>query len=291
MSQEFDTTLKKLFEQFAPDWFGWLAPTLGLPAGTAVMSVDAHLPALRLEADKVFKLLAPGDGLVHIEPQANWDGTLPRRLHKYSSLLDERDEGPVYSVALLLRRDANARSITGRYQRAYPSGRVYDTFGYWVVRAWELSADDILEGGIGTLPLALLADDAEPRLGEVVDQVGERLAVAGADDITRRLVLTSGFLLSGLRYDEETIHHAFARAHGMKDSTTYQAILREGRQEGRQEGVVATRQEALLDILRDRFGAVPEAVEARVLATTDAAALKAAIPAALHVASPDDLTL
>ena len=81
----------------------------------------------------------------------------------------------------------------------------------------------------------------------------------------------------------------------MKDSTTYQAILREGRQvgrqEGRQEGVVATRQEDLLDILRDRFGAVPEAVEARVLAATDPAALKVAIRAALHVASPDDLTL
>ena len=69
----------------------------------------------------------------------------------------------------------------------------------------------------------------------------------------------------------------------MKESSTYQMILREGRAEARQED--------LLDILRDRFGTVPPDVENRILAATDAVALKAAIRAALHVASPDELPL
>lgn len=151
-----------------------------------------------------------------------------------------------------------------------------------MVRVWELSADDLLAGGIGALPLALLTDDAEPRLDQVADRIDDRLR-AETDDATRQLVLASGFILGGLRYDNERLQQAFTRARGMKESSTYQMILREGRAEARQED--------LLDILRDRFGTVPPDVENRILAATDAVALKTAIRAALHVASPDELPL
>lgn len=283
MSTPFDDTLKQLLDRFAADWLTWLAPRLELPDGIRARPVDVNLPTVQVSADKAFALEPPGTGVLHIEPQSSWDGDLPARVHNYNSLLDERVGTPVYSVALLLRREANASSITGRFERRYPNGRAYLTFDYWVVRVWELPADLLLAGGVGTLPLALLADDAEPRLGQVVDLVDARLAEAGADDITRRLVLTSGFILGGLRYDNEKLQQAFARARGMKESSTYQMILREGRAEARQED--------LLDILTDRFGAVPPDVEHRIMAATDAALLKAAIKAALHVAKPEDLPL
>lgn len=69
----------------------------------------------------------------------------------------------------------------------------------------------------------------------------------------------------------------------MKESSTYQMILREGRAEARQED--------LLDILRDQFGTVPPEVEQRILAATDPVLLKAAIRAALHVSTPAELPL
>ena len=77
----------------------------------------------------------------------------------------------------------------------------------------------------------------------------------------------------------------------MKESTTYQAVLREGRQEGRQEGRLEAKREDLLNILRTRFAALPSDLESRIAATTDVPTLTAAIRAAVTVASPDDIRL
>ncbi len=68
---------------------------------------------------------------------------------------------------------------------------------------------------------------------------------------------------------------------GMKESTTYQAILQEGREEGQQE--------ALLDIIRERFGSVPELVEARIRATDNSTKLQAAIRQSVRVSDPNDI--
>jgi hypothetical protein len=291
MNKPFDSALKQLLADFAADWVGWLAPRVGLPADVAVEPLDVELSTVQLSADKVFRLLPPAEGVLHIEPQSSWDGTLAERLNLYNALLHDRYGGPVYSVALLLRREANSPALTGTLTRTYPDGREYLRFGYEVVRVWQLPAEPLLAGGIGALPLALLTDEASGRLGELVDRMDARMRAEHVPDVTRVLVHTSGMLLLGLRYDAVEIQNAFVRARGMKESTTYQAILREGRQEGRQEGLIAGRQEDLLDILRERFGVVPPEVEARVRATTDAARLRDALRRAVTMAALADLVL
>ncbi len=283
MSKPFDITLKQLLADFAADWVGWLAPRVGLPPTVGVEPLDVDLSTVQLAADKVFRLRPPAEGLLHIEPQASWDGTLGERLHLYNSLLDDRYGGPVYSVALLLRREANATAVTGTLVRTYPTGREYLRFTYEVVRVWELPAEPLMTGGIGALPLALLTDEASGRLGELVDRMDARMRAENVPDPVRVLVHTSGMLLLGLRYDDVTIHNAYLRARGMKESTSYQMILREGAAEARQE--------ALLDILRERFGVVPPDVEQRIRNTTDATHLRDAIRQAIKMANLADLQL
>lgn len=280
MAAPFDTTLKQLLDAFAADWVGWLAPRLDLPANTTVSPFNAELSILQLAADRVFRLNPPAVGLLHLEPQSSHDTDLPQRLHEYNVLLHRHAE-QVYSVALLLRREANSPALTGMLRRRYTGGRRYDSFRYFVVRVWELPVETLMAGGIGTLPLALLTDDAEPRLGEFVDRIDARLRTDGIPDNTRRLILTSGYILLGLRYDDEQIQSAFVRARGMRESSTYQLILREGRAEAMQE--------AILDNLTERFGMIPSEVEARVRAETNYSRLKDAHRAALTVASPDEL--
>jgi hypothetical protein len=73
----------------------------------------------------------------------------------------------------------------------------------------------------------------------------------------------------------------------MKESSTYQAIL----EEGRAGEAVAARQETLLALLQERFGAVPPDVEAKVRATTDVAKLQTALRRVLHIAAPGELPL
>jgi len=73
----------------------------------------------------------------------------------------------------------------------------------------------------------------------------------------------------------------------MKESSTYQAILEEGREEGEIKG----EQNSLLMILRDRFGEVPAEIESRIRAVTEAARLQHAILRAIRISTIDDLEL
>jgi hypothetical protein len=283
----FDATLKQLLDTCAPDWVAWLAPLVGLPASVAVEPLDVDLSTVQPVADKVFRLRAPAAGLLHLEVQSSWDGAFPGRLLVYNVLLEDRYGGPVHTVALLLRREASAPGLTGTVLRTDATGREYLRFAYTVVRLWELPADALLSGGLGAAPLALLTDDAAPRLQESVDRFAGRVAqeVPGQADANR--LLSCGYILMGLRYDEGVVQALFHGVQKMKESSTYQAI----RNEGRDEGLLLARREALLGALQERFQTVPPEIEARIRAMTDLAKLQTAFRRAFHVNAPDELSL
>ena len=173
------------------------------------------------------------------------------------------------------------------HQLGTTDGREYLRFDYSVVRLWELPADQLLAGGVGLLPLALLTDDAAPRLPQIVSRIADRFAADAVPQSTRDLLWTCGFILMGLRYDDSVAVPLLQGVRNMRESTTYQAILREGRD----EGLLLARREDVLDVLRDRFTTIPPAVEARIRAAADPARLKAALLQALHINAPDELTL
>jgi predicted transposase YdaD len=287
MAGPFDATLKQLVDAFAADWVAHLAPLVGLPPATAVEPLDADLSTVQPAVDKVFRLRPPAAGLLHLEPQSSWDGELPSRLLLYNVLLEHRYGGPVYTVALLLRRDANSPQLTGALSRTFPTGAEYLRFAYTVVRLWELPADRLLAGGLGAAPLALLTDDAAPRLPELVARFSERAEREAPNPGVTNLLLTSGFILLGLRYDKAVIRTLFAGVQRMRESSTYQAIL----DEGRAEGLVLARQEDLLTLLQERFGPVSPELETRIRATTDPARLQAALRQVLRINSADELAL
>ncbi|MDB5313162.1 MAG: hypothetical protein JWO38_7364 [Gemmataceae bacterium] len=291
MAGRFDAALKHLVDAFAADWVGAIAPLVGLPAATAVDPLDADLSTVQPAVDKVFRLRPPGAGLLHLELQASWDGTFPDRLLLYNVFLEHRYGGPVYTVALLLRRDAAAPNLTGLVTRGYPGGEEYLRFTYRIVRLWELPADQLLAAGLGAAPLALLTDDAVPRLPELVTRFADRVDREAPDRDAGNLLLTCGFILLGLRYDKDVIRTLFAGVQRMKESSTYQSILDEGRDEGLARGIVAARQEDVMALLQERFGTVPPEIESRVRAATDPTRLQAALRQVLRIDSPDELQL
>ena len=75
----------------------------------------------------------------------------------------------------------------------------------------------------------------------------------------------------------------------MQESSTYQHILEEGRQEGRREGQVRHAQGVLARQGRQRFGAPRKAVEAALLAITDLERLDRMIDRVLQAADWNDL--
>lgn len=286
MAGPFDRTLKHLLDAFAADWVRALGPVGGVPTAGGVDPIDADLSTVGPAADKVYRLRPPAAGVLHLEPQAGWDGSLADRLLLYNVLLEHRHGGPVYTVGLLLRREADSPQLTGVLSRATPDGAEYLHFNYTLVRVWRLSADDLLAAGLGVAPLALLTDDAAGRLPEVVTRFAEKVERERPDADAGNMLLSSGFILMGLRYDKAVARSLFMGVQKMRESSTYMAIL----EEGEERGVVKGEQDAILTILEERFGSVPQAVSERVRAVGDAERLRAAIRQAIRVTSPDDLT-
>jgi predicted transposase YdaD len=132
---------------------------------------------------------------------------------------------------------------------------------------------------VNLVPLAPLTNIAEPALPELVERMATRI---NAEPQQRSMKLwTATYLLMGLCYSEELVSRLLEGVHNMQESTTYQAILREGRNEGliegrnegliegRNEGRVSEAQRLLLLQGEIRFGRPDEATRSDIEAIRD----------------------
>jgi predicted transposase YdaD len=234
MARPFDATTKQLIESYPADWLA--LGGLPVPAGAAVRLVDADLSSFTLAADKLVRVEGPevADPYVgHVEAQAGPDPHLDRRVLTYNAVAGARHDLPVRSVVYLLRPEALSPRNTGRVQDLVDPHCRLD-FSYRLVRVWEMSPEALLVGGLGTLPLAAIAA-TPPQLVPVYRRMAERLdrdvPPAQGDELW-----TAAYILSGLRYPPREVGPIMRGVRRMKESLTYQAILEEGREEGRAEG-------------------------------------------------------
>jgi hypothetical protein len=149
----------------------------------------------------VLRVLEPSPWLLHLEFQASRDDGLPLRVLKYNVLLQDRHEQPAESVILLLRREAEDARLTGRFQNVSPRGRKLE-FDYEVIRLWQQPVEALLSGGLGTLPLAPLAQVRRAALPAIISRMEERVEREAAPAAAATL-WTSTYLLMGLRYPRE----------------------------------------------------------------------------------------
>jgi hypothetical protein len=122
MAKTFDATLKFLENRFGADWAAALSRYAGLPPGVRAEPLDSDLSVTSAQADKLFRLSGPATGLLHLELESTWAGEIPDRLLLYSVLSEHRHGGPVHSVVILLRPEANADAVTGELVRTGASG-------------------------------------------------------------------------------------------------------------------------------------------------------------------------
>jgi len=139
--------------------------------------------------------------LLHLDFQAGHDSArLPHRLRLSNDVLDYRHDLLVRSVAVILHKGADSPKLTGVLKRKFPAEVPYSVFRYQVLRIWTLPVKIFLEGGVGVLPLAPLADVQQTELPKVIEQIKERLqggASGKADDIW-----AATYVMVGLRYSE-----------------------------------------------------------------------------------------
>jgi predicted transposase YdaD len=244
----FDISTKELVWD---DPAAWLEG-FGIGPRGPVEVIDSDITTLSAAADKVIRVGGAEPYLVNIELQSSHETTLARTLWYRQVALDYRHDLPVLTVLVLLRKEANSPSLTGTYERRMPDGRFTNRYDYHVVRLWQENVESFLNAGIGLVPLAPLADITEDSLPSLVQHMAKRI---NAEPRPRAAKLwTATYLLMGLRYSDELTNSLLEGVQTMQESTTYQKILREGRNEGR----ITEAQRLLLLQGEIRFG-VPEA--------------------------------
>ena len=235
--------------------------------------------------------------MLHLDFQSGPDPSLPRRVLLYSVLLHDGYVLPVHSVVILLRPRADRGDLTGRVSYAARTGRGHLDFAFEVIRLWQVPVERLLTSGLGTLPLALLGQMPAGRtpdevLPEVIARLVERID-AEAPPGQGPILLTASFVLTGLRVSRQRVLELFQEVRKMRDSTSYQAILDEGRAEGeikgRAEGLtmgqVEEARQLLLRLGRKRLGSPEPSVEETVRAIDGLPRLELLLERLLDVAS------
>ncbi len=240
----------------------WLERFAFGPRGP-VEIIDSDITTLTAAADKVLKVSGPDPYLVDLEPHSYHDASLTRTLWFRQVALDYRHDLPVLTVLVLLCKEANSPGLTGTYERQVPDGWLTNRYHYRVVRLWQENPEDYLTAEVGLVPLAPLTNVAEVDLPEVVRRMAGRINVEPRPRAAK--LWTATYLLMGVRYPDDVVNQLLEGIQTMRESSTYQAILREGRQEGRVDG----EQKLLLRMGTKRFGKPNAATVAAIEAVRD----------------------
>ena len=280
----FDATMKDLIES---DPMAWSALGSDQPA-LRVTVEDGDVSSVTAAADKVLRVEGEsGTWLQDLEPESGHAGEAPEKLYLYSTLLAHRHKLPVCSTLLLLRPEANATAANGELRRYYPGEKEpYLIFRYRVVRVWEEPIERFLTGGLGTLPLAVLTDEAMPNPVGVVTRINERLKGLSDAAMAGRMKACT-MLLMGLRYTKEQIADVKKDVEmvDLRDNT-FISLLRD---EFVAEGQLAASRRMILSMSRRKFGSSPEGVEAMLEGITDQVKLDALADRLIDVSSWEDL--
>jgi predicted transposase YdaD len=234
MPKPFDVATKHLVEA---DPLAWLR-FLNLPGETAEL-IEADLATVVAEADRILRVTNP-DYLAHLELQASYKVDMGDRTFLYNALTYYKYRLPVESVVVLLRKEADGSAMSGRVAYGLLE------FGYHVVRLWEKSPEELLSAPLALLPLVPLTAVSAEALPGIVQRMEARIE-AEAPVEERGLLWTATWLLLGLKYDPEFARQLLQGVMDMKESSTYQYILEEGRVEGRLEGRVEGRIEGRIE--------------------------------------------
>jgi predicted transposase YdaD len=241
-AKPYDPTLKSLVETDPGSW----PALLGQPTRPTEV-IDSDIATVSGAADKVLRVSAEPPYLLHLEFVSGHDAAaLPPKLLVRNGLLSDRHELRVRTGVVALHPGADSPQLTGVYERGFPGEAAYLTFRYQVVRVWQLPPGPLLTGGLALLPLAPISAVTEAELPGIIERMEKRLSGRGKRK-QAPVVWGAAYILLGLRYSGELAAQLFRGVVSMKESTTYQAILEEGRAVGRREG----RQEGLTEAVAE----------------------------------------
>jgi predicted transposase YdaD len=244
----FDNLCKLLSEKYPANFASWVLDT----PQTSVEVLKTELSIEPIRADYVTFLQLEGR-ILHIEFQTKLESTppLPLRMLDYWVRLYRLYRLPITQVIVLLLPPVSNTLIETSFNVETTNHQ------YRVIRMWEENPEFFLNDE-ALLPLASLAATSQPQ--SLLQQVAAR--VEQVENQKRAEVSMYTQILAGLKYKQDLIQQLF-RENMMRESVIYQKILKEGRAEGRAEGL--TRERSLvIRLLIKRVGELPQNVLERI---------------------------
>jgi hypothetical protein len=291
MSYRFDATLKDLLNPEPKDF----VPAFGLPSNLPAVLLNVDLSTISAATDAAIGFGVPLQEIVDLNFQSGPDPKVPERCHLYSAALNFRYDVPVRTILVLLRPKADFGEINGKL--TYASGASRVEFIYEVVRMWKQPLEPFLTGALSLLPLAPLwqlpADQPlEEALRKVVREIDRRLA-AECDHAQAVRLMTSAFVLTGMRVPRDALGSVFDGVKIMHESSAFDLMMEEGLEKGLEKGLakglVQGEQRLLLHLGRKRLGPPDEATVAALKAIMDLDRLERLGDAVIDAASWQEL--
>lgn len=185
----FDSTCRRLAEQFPEDFASWL---LGRPINSIVLE-PTELSLEPIRADNIM-LLEGDEDILHMEWQTDPKQVIPMRLADYRLRIHRKAPTKrIHQVVIYLRRTDSPLV----YQNYFEIAGMYAE--YEVVRIWEVPATTLMQYP-GLLPFAALGQTDNP--GQTLrDAV--RVMKQIPDPAQQNEVLGAAYLLGGLVLDRE----------------------------------------------------------------------------------------
>ena len=282
-----DTTTRELLADDPPAWTTYF----GLHVSGSIQVMDSNVATTAAEVDQVYRVAKPRPHLIHVEVQARWDKTLPRRLWRYNALLDLKYDLRVRSVATLLRPAADSKRLTDVLELRLPDGGHVVEFHYSVVRAWQQPVKPLLTQPLATLPMATLADAPVADLPDILARIDSRLMAETSPD-NAAIMMVRTLFLAGMRMDPEhvkVLKRGLRTMNILKESSFSRPYFEEGEKAGEKRGQIAEAKKIVIDLGQERFGRLNKATCAKIESIDDLERLEALIKKTLNAASWTDL--
>lgn len=270
MPLKFDATIKDLVKEHPSDW----VEVVGLAHTGPVMIKSADVSVVSGDAGSVALVEDPAPWICHWEFVAGPDPELPAKAGANNVLLTRRFGIGAQSVLVLLRRKADSPRVPNAWDVRPATGRGRTLVEWIVWRVWQSPAEPLLAGGLGTLLLALLTDEAQKQLPHVIARVRQRLEQELPEE-ERKDYWSRAFVLLGLRNTEHKAATLLQGVGNMEESTTYQAILRRGEAIGEARGALQGERRMLVRLGEKRLGSPSPQVMAALDAIADGSRLEA----------------
>ena len=177
------------------------------------------------------------------------DPPLPLRMLDYYVRLYRQYNYPIDQFVIFLKRTGSSAAYTQQFINDSTTHR------YGVIRLWEQDPTPLLVNP-ALLPLATLAGADSPN--NLLQQIAAQLDMIEEQE-KKRDISVCVEILAGLRFNEAIIRQ-YLREEVMKESVIYQGIIREGFQQGIQQG----KRELTMRLLTRRIGVVPPQMQARI---------------------------